>query len=38
MVSSPPHTTSMQREPDEPIETIEPVDPIDLVHPIDVHR
>jgi hypothetical protein len=38
MVSSPPHTPTVQRELDEPVETIEldHVDPIELVHPIDV--
>jgi hypothetical protein len=35
MVSSPPHTFAVQREPNEPVETIEPIDPI---HPIDVPR
>jgi hypothetical protein len=41
MVSSPPHTSAVQRELDEPVEIIEPVDlvdPIDPVHPIDVPR
>jgi hypothetical protein len=35
MVSSPPHTTTIQREPDELVETIDPIEP---VHPIDVPR
>jgi hypothetical protein len=41
MVSSPPHTPAVQREPNEPIETIEPVDlvdPIEPVHSIDGPR
>jgi hypothetical protein len=41
MVSSPPHTPAVQREPDEPVETIEPVDPIEPiepVHTIDIPR
>jgi hypothetical protein len=38
MVSSPPHTPTIQREPDEPIENIEPIDLVEPVHPIDVPR
>ena len=38
MVSSPPHPSAVQREPDELVETIEPIDPVDPVHPIDVPR
>jgi hypothetical protein len=38
MVSSPPHTLAVQREPDELVETIEAVHPIDVPREITVGR
>jgi hypothetical protein len=38
MVSSPPHPSTVQREPVEPVETIEFVDPVDPIDPVDVPR